>query len=57
MYLTVNLHELLTVLVVLAIVGCFFGYSPYGQNWPRYTANGLGGFVLIILILFLLHVI
>jgi hypothetical protein len=57
MYLTANLHSLLWIIIVLAIVGFFVGYSPYGQTWPRYAPNGLGGLVVLILILLLLHVI
>jgi hypothetical protein len=57
MYLTANLHSLLWIIIVLAIAGCFFGYSPYGQTWPRYAPPGLGVLVALILILLLFHMI
>jgi len=57
MYLTANLHSLIWIIIVLALIGCFLGYSPYGSNWPRYAPNGLGGLVVLLIILFFLHVI
>lgn len=57
MYLTISLHSILALVVLICLIGCIFGYSPQGQNWPRYVPVSFGGLVTLLIILFLLRVI